>query len=154
MATLTLTAEHREGMHHVATIDGFIIESDEPPSLGGADDHPKPLDYLTASIAFCTLTQIMRLAPHLGVTIEAVTCNVETDWSATGSIRRRDNRASCDGVRVETSITSPSDRAAVAELSERAEAACYVLAALREPVAVSPRTLVNGVLLPRDGGTT
>lgn len=144
MATLTLRAEHLEGMHHRATIDGFTIESDEPPALGGEDAHPKPLDYLTAAVAFCTLTQVMRLAPRLDVIVDSLSCTVETDWSSSGSVRLGTNRASCDEVRITTMIGSRSEPNRVAELAERAEAACYVMAALREPVTVVARTLVNG----------
>jgi uncharacterized OsmC-like protein len=147
VATLRLHAAHLGGMHHRATIDGFTIESDEPPALGGEDAHPKPLDYLTAAIAFCTLTQLLRLAPLLDVTLDAVECTVETDWSSGGSVRLGTNRSRCDAVRLETTITSTSDRARVAELVARAEAACYVMAALRDPVHVVSRTVVNDVPL-------
>lgn len=134
-------------MHHRATIDSFTIESDEPPALGGEDAHPKPLDHLTAAIAFCTLTQLVRLAPLFDVVLDSVECSVESDWSSSGSVRLATNRAHCDGVRIETRVGSPSDRDRVTELVQRAEAACYVVAALRNPVAVSTSTIVNGVPL-------
>lgn len=149
MGTLTLKAEHLTGMHHRATIDGFTIESDEPPALGGDDAYPKPLDYLTAAIAFCTLTQLVRLAPMLDVVLDSVECTVETDWSSSGSVRLGTNLARCDGVRIDTTIASPSERSRVAELVDRAEAACYVMASLRQPVEVTCRTVVNGVSLGR-----
>lgn len=147
MGTIRINATHLERMHHRGTIGDFVIESDEPPSLGGEDAHPKPLDYLTAAIAFCTLTQFARIAPMLDVALDAVECAVETEWSATGSIRLGTNQAQCDGVRLEMTITSPSDRERVAELVARAEAACYAMAALQEPVRVECRTTVNGVPL-------
>lgn len=144
MATLRLHAVHLEGMHHRATIDGFTIDSDEPPALGGQDAHPKPLDYLTAAVAFCTITQLFRLAPRLGVELTSVECDVESDWSSTGSVRSRTNRASCDQVRITTKVQSTSDLDLVRELVERAEAACYVIASLRNPVDVTTQTIVNG----------
>ena len=144
MGTLTLRAEHLEGMHHRATIEGFTIEADEPPTLGGTDAHPKPLDYLNAALAFCTLTQLKLLAPRLDVVLDEATCSVESDWSSSGSVRLGTNRASCDQIRVTTTIESRSDPERVAELIERAEAACYAMAALREPVDVVAETIVNG----------
>lgn len=150
MGTLTLRAEHLEGMHHRASIAGFTIESDEPPAIGGEDAHPKPLDYLTASVAFCTMTQVMRLAPRLGVVVDSLSCTVETDWSASGSVQLGTNLASCDEVRITTTIDSQSDRESVANLAARAEAACYVMAALREPVTVVAQTIINGEPLTID----
>jgi len=30
----------------------FVFYSDEPPDLWGNDEHPRPLDYLLASVGF------------------------------------------------------------------------------------------------------
>jgi hypothetical protein len=37
-------------MKHQATIRAFTITSDEPPSLGGDNEHPFPLDYFRAGV--------------------------------------------------------------------------------------------------------
>lgn len=148
MGTLTLRASHIRGMHHIAKAGEFTIESDEPPAIGGDDAHPKPLDYLNAAFAFCTLTQLVRLAPRLEVIIDSASCSVESDWSSSGSVRLGTNRANCDQVRITTTIESPSEPARVAELLSRAEAACYVMAALTNPVEVVSHAIVNGEPLP------
>jgi hypothetical protein len=45
------TAEHLEKMLHQAQVREFTFHSDEPPSLGGENNHPYPLDYFTAGVA-------------------------------------------------------------------------------------------------------
>ena len=37
-------------MKHSATVHGFEFHSDEPPEMWGDNEHPYPLDYLTAAI--------------------------------------------------------------------------------------------------------
>lgn len=37
-------------MQHSARVHGFEFTSDEPPEMWGDDEHPYPLDYLTAAI--------------------------------------------------------------------------------------------------------
>lgn len=39
-------------MTHEATVRQFRFYSDEPPDLAGADEHPRPLDYLLAGVGF------------------------------------------------------------------------------------------------------
>jgi hypothetical protein len=34
------------------TVREFVFYSDEPPDLWGEDEHPRPLDYLLASVGF------------------------------------------------------------------------------------------------------
>jgi hypothetical protein len=41
---------HLDRMKHQATIREFTITSDEPPSLGGDNEHPFPLDYFGAGV--------------------------------------------------------------------------------------------------------
>jgi uncharacterized OsmC-like protein len=39
-------------MLHRGTVREFVFYSDEPPDLWGEDEHPRPLDYLLASVGF------------------------------------------------------------------------------------------------------
>ncbi|MGH3443235.1 MAG: hypothetical protein ACRDUY_14585 [Nitriliruptorales bacterium] len=44
--------ENLEKMLHRATVREFTFHSDEPPELGGEDNHPRPLHYLIAAVGF------------------------------------------------------------------------------------------------------
>lgn len=50
VVTVTADTEHLHGMTHEARVHGFTFRSDEPADLAGDDEHPYPLDYLTAAI--------------------------------------------------------------------------------------------------------
>ena len=39
-------------MLHEANVRKFTFHSDEPPDLGGDDEHPRPLDFLLAAAGF------------------------------------------------------------------------------------------------------
>ena len=50
VVTIEAETTHIERMTHEARVHGFTFRSDEPPPLGGDDEDPYPLDYLTAAI--------------------------------------------------------------------------------------------------------
>lgn len=50
VVTVEAETTHIQGMTHEARSHGFMFRSDEPPELAGDDEHPAPLDYLTAAI--------------------------------------------------------------------------------------------------------
>jgi hypothetical protein len=50
VVTVEADTEHIEKMKHRADVRQFTFHSDEPPSLGGEEQHPFPLDYFTAAI--------------------------------------------------------------------------------------------------------
>lgn len=49
-STIVVECENQEKQLHKATQGDFTWHSDEPPRLGGDDNHPQPLTYLTAGI--------------------------------------------------------------------------------------------------------
>lgn len=50
VVTVEADTGHIEKMKHRADVRQFTFYSDEPPSLGGDEQHAFPLDYLTAAI--------------------------------------------------------------------------------------------------------
>lgn len=50
VVTIEAQTTHVEKMKHDASVHGFTFSSDEPAGLGGDDNHPYPLHYLTAAI--------------------------------------------------------------------------------------------------------
>lgn len=50
VVTVEADTEHIEKMKHRADVRQFTFYSDEPPSLGGDEQHAFPLDYLTAAV--------------------------------------------------------------------------------------------------------
>ena len=50
--TIAVEAESVGRMKKVARYRKFTIVCDEPPGLGGDDEHPQPLFYLASAVAF------------------------------------------------------------------------------------------------------
>lgn len=50
--TIAVDCENKEKMLHEARQGKFVWCSDEPPRLGGDDNHPQPLTYVTGGIGF------------------------------------------------------------------------------------------------------
>ena len=50
--TVAVDCEHVEKMLHRGERDQFVMLSDEPPRMGGEDNYPSPLTYITAGIGF------------------------------------------------------------------------------------------------------
>lgn len=50
VVTVEARTENLGKMKHSARVHGFEFHSDEPPEMWGDDEHPYPLDYLTAAI--------------------------------------------------------------------------------------------------------
>ena len=50
--TLAVDCEHVEKMLHKGTRNQFTFYSDEPERMGGDNNYPAPLTYITAGIGF------------------------------------------------------------------------------------------------------
>jgi hypothetical protein len=50
LVTVEVDTHNVGDMTHEASVHGFTFRSDEPPPMGGGDEHPYPLDYFTAAI--------------------------------------------------------------------------------------------------------
>lgn len=50
--TVAVDCENVEKMLHKGQREKFTIYSDEPPRIGGDDNYPPPLTYITAGIGF------------------------------------------------------------------------------------------------------
>jgi uncharacterized OsmC-like protein len=81
VADVTATSGDR---HTVADLrDRFTVRSDEPSwlpdPLGGADDHPAPVDYLLASLALCQVSVLQQCLQANGVDPYRIDCEATVD---------------------------------------------------------------------------
>ncbi len=128
-ATTGLAGE-RDGLKY-GTTGGHTVHSDEPAGLGGAGAEPTPLGYFALAAGWCVLSQLLRYARVRKVDIVDATCEVEIDWSLTGSVRVGDIAASCDEVRYQITVSSPSPTGDVEAVVALARQGCFVEQALR-----------------------
>lgn len=50
--TIEVDCEHKEKMRHEGRRGKFTWYSDEPPRIGGEDNHPQPLSYIAGGVGF------------------------------------------------------------------------------------------------------
>lgn len=136
--------EHTDRMQHVARVGGFEFLSDEPPSIEGDDEFPYPLHYMVASVGMCILTQLIRYANVLDVSIQGARAEVVMDWSSSGSARNGSLKAHVHGAAVRLEVESDDAEDRIAGLIKIARNACYAEAALAEPMEVSADVVLNG----------
>ncbi len=145
---LMAVAEHLENMQHQATVSHFgrefVITSDEPDVLGGDNEYPTPLEYFTASIGFCLLTQIERYSRMLKAHIKEARCRVYVDFEAGGSVLAGSIESWCRGMRTEVEIESDESPELIAAVMHNADKGCYIRSTLRSPAEMTTSVTVNG----------
>ena len=86
----------------------------------------------------------MQVAHTLKIQPRNVQIRVTGQWSRSGSIIKGDAACSCDGISTEISLDCDEPLERVAELIRMAEASCFTMASLRNPVECSLSATVNG----------
>jgi uncharacterized OsmC-like protein len=137
-------AVHIDRMRHEVRIRDLTILTDEPPSLGGDDEHPRPLDLFTAGVATCVITQMVRYGSMLGARLDKVRVRMRADWSSEGSVLAGTIAARCHGITSRIEVESPDDPALIAALIHNARAGCYAEATVAEPVTIEASAELNG----------
>lgn len=139
--------ENVGNMVHEARVGKFTFLSDEPPELAGSDSHPYPLDYMTASLGMCLLTQVVRYSRMLKIEIKNARVNVSADWTVTGSVFEGTIKAECHGMQTDLEVESDADKAIIAAVLRNAEQGCFARATVETAVPLSSSAKVNGHLI-------
>jgi uncharacterized OsmC-like protein len=136
--------ENVDNMVHEAHVGKFTFRSDEPPELSGYDSQPYPLDYMTASLGMCLLTQVVRYSRMLKIDIKKARVAVTADWTVTGSVFAGTIAATCHGMQTDLEVESDADDHLVAAVLRNAEQGCFARAAIEQPVPLKTSARVNG----------
>ena len=110
--------------NEVLICDAFVVETDEPQSVGGEDTAPAPHELLGAALASCVSTTIAMYARTKGW--ELGDALVEVEYDAHSSPRR---------FRVDIRLPGDYDADQIARL-ERAAATCPVRRSLEAGFAI------------------
>lgn len=137
-----------DGTRHRARVENFErvfeFDSDEPPSLGGSNQHPTPLEYFASAVGLCLLSQIERYARMLKADIKGARCRVTLELEAEGSVLEGTISSRCRSVHTEVEVESDDDAALVAAVLRNADRGCYVRSTIREPVDIDTSVHLNG----------
>jgi hypothetical protein len=90
----------------------------------------------------------VQVAHTLKVEPRNVSIRVSAKWAREGSILKGDVKSICEGITTELSLDCDEPPERVAQLIKMAEATCYTLATLRDPVEAHLVATVNGEPFP------
>src|SRR6476620_8941207 len=135
----TFSADSRqvEGLRSETKIRQFSLTVDEPPSLGGTDAGPNPVELILAGLATCQEITYRAYATALGVPLESVSVKLDGILDLRGFFAVDEQvRSGFTGVRGTVTLKSSASKEELAKLKEIVDAHCPVLDILRAPVSV------------------
>ncbi|MFN3698577.1 MAG: OsmC family protein [Dictyoglomus sp.] len=115
----------------------FTINMDEPPSLGGEDSAPNPVEVVLASLIGCLGIVIAVVSKEKNIPLNSVEIFTEGDLDPRGFMGDPTVRAGYEEVRVRIKIDSPAGREKIEELIKEVEKRCPVSDIIRNPVNLS-----------------
>ena len=137
VATFSADSRQVEGLRSEAKIRQFSVTVDEPPSLGGTDAGPNPVELVLAALATCQEITYRAYATALGIPLESVSVKLEGSLDLRGFFAVKDDvRAGFNAVRGIVNLKSSASAADLAKLKEVVDAHCPVLDILQAPVPV------------------
>jgi putative redox protein len=126
-----------DGLRSETNIRQFSLTVDEPPSLGGTDTGPNPVELVLAALATCQEITYRAYATALGIPLESVSVKLEGALDLRGFFAVKDDvRAGFNNVRGTVNLKSSASAADLAKLKDVVDAHCPVLDILRAPVPV------------------
>ena len=129
--------EQVENLRSEARIRQFSVTVDEPPTLGGSDAGPNPVELVLAALATCQEITYRAYATALGVPLESVSVKLDGVLDLRGFFAVDEKvRSGFTGVQGTVTLKSSATQEELAKLKAVVDAHCPVLDILRAPVPV------------------
>ncbi|MFC3243331.1 OsmC family protein [Gordonia humi] len=141
----TASATGGEGVSSAIDLRSFSVNVDEPPTLGGGDSAPNPVEYYLAALLSCQVVTYRFWAERLGLEITKLSLTGEGDLDVRGFFGLDDGvRAGFTEVRVTVDIEGPESPERYRELQEVVDAHCPVHDLTTNPTPVVTSLQVAG----------
>jgi len=116
------------------TARGFEMKIDEPPSLGGANEGPNPVEYVLAAIMGCMNVVVHEVAKERGVALRGLSITARGSLNPAKFMGRpTTDRAGLDDIEIVLSVDSDANDDVIAEIVRVAEERCPVSDNLAHP---------------------
>jgi putative redox protein len=136
-AFFSVESRQVENLRSEARIRQFSLTVDEPPSLGGSDAGPNPVELVLAALATCQEITYRAYATALGIPLESVSVKLDGALDLRGFFAIDEKvRPGFTGVQGIVTLKSSGTKAQLAKLKQVVDAHCPVLDILRAPVPV------------------
>lgn len=138
--TLRARTEWDGGFRSSARVRGFAATpSDEPVALGGDDTAPSPIEQLLAALGNCIAAAYATNAAASGITIDALTVDVEGDINLQAFLGLAWGNAGYERIRVTVHIETNAPWELVEELHCGVSRTSRVGHTIRQPVPLDIR---------------
>jgi len=91
LATFSADSRQVEGLRSETKIRQFSLTVDEPPSLGGTDTGPNPVELVLAALATCQEITYRAYATALGIPLDSVSVKLEGSLDLRGFFAVKDD---------------------------------------------------------------
>jgi uncharacterized OsmC-like protein len=120
------------------------IRIDEPPTLGGADAAPNPVETALAGLLSCQVVTYRFWAAKLDIPLDDVEIETEGDLDVRGFFGLRDDvRPGFGAVRVKVRLTGPASPEQYRALQAAVDQHCPVLDLFSNPTPVSTELITR-----------
>ncbi|NMN93729.1 OsmC family protein [Antrihabitans stalactiti] len=113
------------------------VPSDEPPTLGGSDTAPNPVELLLSAFGSCLAVGYAANASVAGIEIKSLTIGLEGDLDLHVFLGLADGHAGFSSIRATVDLDSDADADAIAELHRKVAATSPVGHTLETAVPVT-----------------
>jgi uncharacterized OsmC-like protein len=127
----------KEGFHSEVNLRQHQITVDEPPTLGGTDQGPNPVELILAALGTCQEITYRAYATALGIPLESVSVELEGELDLRGFFAVSDQvRAGYQQIKGTVRLQSSASAEKLQQLRDVVNAHCPVLDILTNPVPV------------------
>jgi len=134
LATVRVESRQEVGLKSKVRTRSFTIDVDEPPTLGGTDSGPSPVEYALAALATCQEITYRLHADALGIPLDGVAVTLEGDIDLRGFFGTDESiRPGFLAIRGTVTVDSPAPVEDLERLRDHVDAHCPVLDLLSNP---------------------
>ena len=133
-----------DGFQTSAQVRQFSFSVDEPPSLGGTDTGPNPVELVLAALGTCQEIVYATYARLLDIPIESIAIRVNGSLDLRGFLGAADVAAGYQAIDYDVAIESPASPDEVARLVDTVNRHCPVLDILVRGLPVTGHYALNG----------
>lgn len=141
-----VSSRHIRNLYTETKVREHLVKSDYAEAAGGDNQAPNPIELLLSALAACIEAAFFEFAMHEGLTINALSVDVEGSLDLRGLFMIDDVQAGFKNVRYVFHIESPDDRGQVRELAERVIAHCPVVDSLIRPMNVTGEIIIKSTV--------
>lgn len=142
--TFMSSSRQIEGLRSEVSIRQHTLSADEPPSLGGVDSAPNPVELILAALGTCQEITYRAYATALGVPLDSVSVKLSGDIDLRGFFAVDESvRSGYQKITGTVYLESSASEADLQQLRAVVNAHCPVLDILTNEVPVSLDLAVN-----------